>query len=273
MNVAQLKKTFRASSLAQIRDLKEDIIALISQLQVLLSQDKLLDLCFDLISLCQEKLFTKIAPAREEYVQYLTQAFDISDLESRKKRDKMLGEFRKLSKEGKDSVQWLTQALGNIVSTQTTSTRAHELKRLHRQNTIRGNVSIAKSMTFESLTEMLDEHAAQMGVLLVNIYTQPYEDYVREASYLGESWKALHVCALDSRTIYLEGLDAGIVLEQSQKGHFGPLSSQKGTSQPILALSTLGQRAECGSMLAWVCWDEFVNLEDPYSVCLKLRYI
>lgn len=75
-------------------------------------------------------------------------------------------------------------------------------------------------------------------------------------------------CELDSRVLYLEGFDAGIIIEQSQSRHNGPLRSQAGdSSQPILAVPYLNQgRGYDGSMLAWVCWDEFVNLKSPYTV-------
>jgi hypothetical protein len=66
--------------------------------------------------------------------------------------------------------------------------------------------------------------------------------------------------------LYLEGFDAGIIIEQSQNNHDGPLRSQSGPSQPILAVPYLNQGMGIGSMLAWVCWDEFVNLESPYTV-------
>lgn len=56
-------------------------------------------------------------------------------------------------------------------------------------------------------------------------------------------------------------------MEQSQNSHYGPLRSQSGPSHPILALPYLtAKRSETGSMLAWVCWDEFVNLKSPYTV-------
>lgn len=55
-------------------------------------------------------------------------------------------------------------------------------------------------------------------------------------------------------------------MEQSQSSHNGPLRSQLGPSQPLLALPHLRQDASEGSTLAWVCWDEFVDLESPYTV-------
>lgn len=56
-------------------------------------------------------------------------------------------------------------------------------------------------------------------------------------------------------------------MEQSQAQHNGPLQSQAGPSHPALAIPYLNQgKGSSGSMLAWVCWDEFVNLESPYRV-------
>lgn len=66
--------------------------------------------------------------------------------------------------------------------------------------------------------------------------------------------------------LHLGGLDAGIVIEQSQASHYGPLQSQNGISKPIMAVPYLNQGAGSGSMLAWVCWDEFVHLQDPSKV-------
>jgi hypothetical protein len=55
-------------------------------------------------------------------------------------------------------------------------------------------------------------------------------------------------------------------MEQSQSQHAGPLVSQAGPNHPILALPYLSQQRGIGSMLAWVCWDEFVNLKSPYTI-------
>ena len=74
-------------------------------------------------------------------------------------------------------------------------------------------------------------------------------------------------CSLDDRILYLDGFDAGIIMEQSQGDHHGPLLSQAGRDHPTLSMPYLNKtRGTGGSMLAWVCWDEFVNLKSPYTV-------
>jgi hypothetical protein len=60
------------------------------------------------------------------------------------------------------------------MSSQTTSKRTHDLKRLVRQTQIQGNVEAVKSMTFDTLAGYLESYAGDMGVMLLNIETTPY---------------------------------------------------------------------------------------------------
>lgn len=262
------------ATMDNIIDLQDDIVTIVPQLQSLLPQDKLHHVCETLIALVLTKVNDKVGPSRREYTKFVVHEFDPTDAESRKRKNTLLCRLRHVTKTAQQNVQWLTEALGNVVSTQTTSSRTHDLKRLARQAAIQGNVAIAKDMTFDKLSAVLEEHAAAMGVLVVNVRTEPYKRYISESLYLAEadassssSGTEVDTCFLDSRTLYLDGLDAGIVLEASQSDHSGPLVSQHGRSQPILALpyltKSLGRE---GSMLAWVCWDEFVQLRDPYTV-------
>ncbi|KAH8592190.1 hypothetical protein B0O99DRAFT_663354 [Bisporella sp. PMI_857] len=265
LQIAQLKHIFESSSLADIRVFKDDIVTMVPQLQALLSDDKLQALCSELLDLVNQKITTDTAPARSEYAIFVSRELDIADPESVKKKNALLSTLRKLSKESQKDVQWLTEALGNVVSTQTSSSRTHDLKRLVRQNAIKNNVDAAKTMNFQQLGELLELHADQMGVLVVHVDTGAYQRYLTDALY-AKSPPQIEVCSLDTRTIHLDGLDAGIVLEQSQEDHNGPLVSQSGRKQPIMAMSSLDKESPHGSMLAWVCWDEFVTLEDPYAV-------
>jgi hypothetical protein len=61
-----------------------------------------------------------------------------------------------------------------MMSSQTTSKRTHDLKRLVRQAQINSNVEAAKSMTYETLAGYLEEHAMDMGVMLLNLETDSY---------------------------------------------------------------------------------------------------
>jgi hypothetical protein len=119
-------------------------------------------------------------------------------------------------------------------------------------------------MTFENLAGLLETKAEEMGVMLLNIETIPYKELLDnlKRDYLD----ADPCCDLDTRVLFLEGFDAGIIIEQSQSKHDGPLKHQLGPTQPILALPYLSQERGTGSMLAWVCWDEFVNLDSPFKV-------
>ncbi|KAK2594953.1 hypothetical protein QQS21_007311 [Conoideocrella luteorostrata] len=119
-------------------------------------------------------------------------------------------------------------------------------------------------MAFETLVGYLETYAADVDVMVLNIKTMPYRQLL--GNLKDASFDANACCDLGSRVLHLEGFDAGIIIEQSQGSHSGPLQSQARSSHPTLALPYLSQGRGYGSMLAWVCWDEFVNLESPYAI-------
>jgi hypothetical protein len=260
----ELLETFEKASLARIQFLKDDILTAVPQLQALMKQRDLEELSSKLIAIVGAKIVTATASKKKAYFQFFTQEYKSGDTASKKEKDRLLADLKRATKESQSSIGWLTQALGNIISSQNTSTKKHDLKRMIRQSAIRSNVDAVKTMTFDSLAGLLEEHAEEMGVLLVNVDTESYHQLLHNSG--SAITDPANCCALDSRILHLEGLDAGIVLEQSQTTHDGPLVSQLGPSQPILALPYLSEQENRGSMLAWVCWDEFVNLEDPTLV-------
>lgn len=271
MSLGDIRRIFqqRASMDDEIMAFKDDIAAVIPQLQVLLSPDKLQEICEELIGIVSAEVNDYINPLRREYSTFVVRDFDPADNESNMKKNMLLSSLRKLTKATQDNLQWLTNTLGNIVSIQTTSSRTHDLKRLARQTTIRSNALSTSGMDFGNLSCVLEEHASKLGVLLVNIRTDPYMRYISESLYLTENCSAsgFDTCFLDPRILYLEGLDAGIVLEASQAEHSGPLAREQNQGRVSLALPYLNKNlGNNGSMLAWVCWDEFVLLQTPYIV-------
>ncbi|KAJ5149442.1 hypothetical protein N7448_001020 [Penicillium atrosanguineum] len=259
-----LKKLFEDLSVDQVQDLEEDISAAVPQLQMILNQKDLQDLSKVLVSALSIKISTVAAPLRNSYTKFLTQEYNAADPDSAKKKNDMLGRLRKITKEMQVALEPLISSLANMISSQTTSKRTHDLKRLVRQTQIQGNVEAVKSMTFDTLAGYLETYAGDMGVMLLNIKTTSYRGLLRNLK--SQAIDASPCCDLDSRVLHLEGFDAGIIIEQSQTHHDGPLQSQVGPSHPILALPYLSQGSGTGSMLAWVCWDEFVNLKSPYTV-------
>ncbi|KAJ6108037.1 hypothetical protein N7523_009360 [Penicillium sp. IBT 18751x] len=259
-----LEKVFEDLSLDQVQELEEDIEAAIPQLQMLLNQKDLQELSKALVSALSTKISNMTAPLRNSYTKFLTQEHNAANPESVKKKTDMLGKLRKITKETQVALEPLISSLANMMSSQTTSKRTHDLKRLVRQTQIQGNVDAVKSMTFNTLAGYLETYAGDMGVMLLNIETTSYHKLLRNLN--SKAIDASPCCDLDSRILHLEGFDAGIIIEQSQNHHDGPLQSQVGPSHPILALPYLSQGSGTGSMLAWVCWDEFVNLKSPYTV-------
>lgn len=161
-------------SIDKIEELKDDISAAVPQLQMLLNQKAIQDLSKTLIAVLSAKVENVTSPLKDSYVDFLKNQHDAADPESVKKKNRMLGELRKAGKAAQTAVGSLIAGLGSMVSTQTTSKRAHDLKRLARQAQIASNVEAAKSMTFDDLAGYLETYAEEMGVLLLNIESQPY---------------------------------------------------------------------------------------------------
>ncbi|KAF4945314.1 hypothetical protein FGADI_12054 [Fusarium gaditjirri] len=259
-----LSQIFENLSIAEINTMHDDITAAVPQLQALLSQKDLQQLSKTLVDTLSSKIDKKMAPLRSEYKAFVTSNLRTDDQAILNKKNKMLGDMRKVNKEVQTALEPVITSLANMISVQTTSKRTHDMKRLMRQAQIQNNVEATKSMTFESLTGLLEKYAEEMGVMLLNIETVPYKQML--ANLKGRTIDAKPCCALDDRILHLDGFDAGIIMEQSQSQHAGPLVSQAGPHHPILALPYLSQQRGVGSMLAWVCWDEFVNLKSPYTV-------
>jgi hypothetical protein len=201
----ELKDLFKCLSASKIKDLGDDVTAIVPQLQVLLGQKELVDLSRALIAILTEKVHNYTASSRTAYVDFVTKEYNMADSESVKKKNTMLSEFRKNSKSIQTSLESIISCLSNMLSSQTTSKRTHDLKRLERQATIQNNVEAVKSMTFETLAGVLESKASEMGVLLLNIETTPYKQLLKNLAN-----KRLDVadtcCSLNSRVLFLKAL-------------------------------------------------------------------
>lgn len=263
-----LKDVLEKLQVQQVKDLEEDIAAVVPQLQMLLNQKDLSELSKTLVTTLSTKVNDVVAPLRKAYVHFLTKVYNEDDPESVKIKGRMLGELRKTSMEMQKGLEPVISSLANLMSMQTTSKRTHDLKRLLRQAQIQGNVEATKNMTFETMAGYLETYAADMGVMMLNIEPGPFRSILSNLdSQTMATIDASQCCDLDSRVLHLGGFDAGIILEQSQNEHNGPLRNQNGPTQPVMAAPYLNQgRGHNGSMIAWACWDEFVNLKSPYGV-------
>jgi len=171
-----LKPLFEDLSVEQIPELQEDIAAAVPQLQTLLSQTELQDLSKALISTLSTKVSNATEPMRNAYIRFLTKEYDSSNSEHVKKKGDMLGKLKKQSRTLQRALQTAISSMANMMSSQTTSKRTHDLNRLLRQTTIQNNVEAVKSMNFDKLAGLLETHAADMGVMVMNIESTPYRE-------------------------------------------------------------------------------------------------
>lgn len=170
-----LQKLFEELPVERVPDMQEDISAAVLQLQLLLNHKDLQELSNALVSILSEKVGNVTAPMRDAYITFLAKEYRAEDRESVKKKSLLLGDLRKRTKELQKALEPAISSLANMMSSQTTSKRTHDLKRLVRQAQIQGNVEAAKSMTFDTLAGYLETYAADMGVMLLNIETLQYQ--------------------------------------------------------------------------------------------------
>lgn len=169
-----LQNMFEELSVDQLKELEEDILSAVPQLQMILNEKDLRELSKSLVFALSSKISIATATLRKAYTNYLTQKYKIRDPESVKKKNAMLGTLRRLTKEIQIALEPLISSLSNIMSSQTTSKRTHDMKRLVRQTQIQANVDAVKSMNFDTLAGYLETYAGDMGVMLLNIDTPSY---------------------------------------------------------------------------------------------------
>ncbi|KAJ6779356.1 hypothetical protein PWT90_04021 [Aphanocladium album] len=252
------------ASTQQVQAMEDDISAAVPQLQMLLNEKELLVLSHVMVQALVAKESEATKDARTAYLDFLQTNWDTQDQDALKQKAFLRGELKKATQKMQVALEPAISKLSAMISFRTSSKRTHDLKRLQRQSTIKGNVQAAKEMTFEKLADYLEQYASDMGVMVLNIQHGPFARLL--ANLTNNRIDASDCCVLDSRILYLEGVDAGIIMEQSQSSHSGPLRNQAGPLVPIMSMPYLNQGAGYdGSMLAWVCWDEFVNLKTPFE--------
>lgn len=169
-----LEKLFNELSVTKIKELEEDISAAVPQLQALLNQKDLQDLSRALVAALSSKINATTAPVRSQYIKFITEGNDMTNPRIAHQKDRLLGILRKTTKDLQVALEPAISSLANMMSSQTTSKRTHDLKRLLRQAQIQSNVEAVKSMTFETLAGYLETYAADMGVMVLNIEETAY---------------------------------------------------------------------------------------------------
>lgn len=169
-----LQGLFAELPVDKINDLEEDISAAVPQLQALLNQKDLQELSRALVSTLSGKVNAVTGSMRSAYIRFLAEEYQMGDQTLAHKKAKMLGDLRTTTKELQQALEPAISSLANMMSSQTTSKRTHDLKRLVRQAQIQSNVEAVKSMTFETMAGYLETYAAEMGVMVLNIEETEY---------------------------------------------------------------------------------------------------
>lgn len=176
IGVADIKRMFEELDIQQIIAMKDDIYGILCQLQVLLDERRLRKLSRVLVETLTAKVQSATAPFRERYIHQLTHDYQTGNLFNRAEKEQRLGDWRRERMNIEKLLGPVISALADMATAQTTSRRTHDLTRLARKLRIRENVAAAKETTFETLAENLEKFAGEMGVLLINIQANGYNE-------------------------------------------------------------------------------------------------
>lgn len=253
-----------ALSVQALGAMKSDVMDLLTQIQSIFLSADIQSFAHRLIVLLKQKLDNTVLPLRTEYFELVSRCLalqgvsmsgtgvaavsatsagtgsdteeDLAALGKQKKKfyEMMKSQTRVLT----DTVRWLTDALGNLSSNRSSSSRKYDLNMMIRKNKIAGNVDAAKSMTHESLASLLEESCSEAGAVIAKVDRGALVDSLRQirdgslsvglSRAMTVSWKALALQApsvcIDGRTPYLAGCDAGLILSMTAAMQAHPLA-------------------------------------------------
>lgn len=149
--------------------MEEDIAAAVPQLQMLLDDKELISLSRSLVNALTAWAADRTKGPRTEYLDFIAKGWKMGDPDSVKQKGLLLGKLKTATREAQVLLEPAISKLSTLVSFKNSSKRTHDLKRLERQSKIQNNVEAVKEMTFEKLGEYLENHASDMGVMLLNV--------------------------------------------------------------------------------------------------------
>lgn len=189
----ELASLFAKATMTQIADMEEDISSAVPQLEALLDRKDLEELTRALADALVAKANEAAEGPKRAYVDFIA-TWDSSDKDSVYQKALLRGQMRAATKEVQRKLAPTIARLSSVMSARTTSKRTHDLKRLERQSKIQGNVAAVKEMTFEKLAEYLEEYAAEMGVMVLNLQSDHFKSLlsgldadVVDARYVGDT--------------------------------------------------------------------------------------
>ncbi|KAJ3125177.1 hypothetical protein HK098_000551 [Nowakowskiella sp. JEL0407] len=268
---------FSLLPLNEMTNFKDDIMDVLIQLQCSLGPEELQKISTALVNDLQKKSAEIVLPLKRKYMDYVLKNVNVDPNE----KARLLGAYRTAEKVSVSGVKWLINYLGSsFVSQRTSSTREHNLKQILRKNQMANNLAAAKDLTYDELTDILDEHCSMVGVVIGNVnigVLHVHLKNVAKAKFLEthHDYRSQgNICSLDTRAGVLTGLDAGIVatVTATKLENGGPLASIKsavnGNSKVTsIALPQFSEEANNGeSSLPWACFDEFVAIDDPGKI-------
>lgn len=253
VSIDRLAADLQTMNFDRIAEATADLEDVITQLKVLLSAEELRTFTDRFTKVLSDLMGKQLASAKAEVERALR-----ATVMDEKELQKVLGNFRHISRTANRAISGITMALASAISLKGASSRAHDLRSLERRRAISSNVEAAKNMTMEQKFELLENECTECGVIISTIDAGKFQQLLSSlaAGNLLDTIKAdpSPAMALDPRTPLLDSITLGSLLECTQgKEHFLVGSPQ------CVALPT----ATGSSSLPFPLFDRHIRLADP----------
>jgi hypothetical protein len=275
VEVSQIGEIFEGMDLQTVLHLRPRIQDVLTQLQCVLNSDNINKVSAELIALLKRKITDVVDGYKRPYVDLVLKCVaggpaGAETGAAEKRKGELHAAYRGAEREAKEAVQWLIDALGQMVSSRMSSTKGYDLNQIAKKAATASNVADARNMGAEDVANILSAQCGNVGVVLGNVDAGTLR-LALEAVAGDRFLTARNAPPLSGRQLLTaaavrSSAEVSTLLPVMKDIHRGPLSGKKGGAftwaLPQLApLSDVTQ-----SSVPWPCFDRHVNLSDPSKV-------
>lgn len=244
-------------------EFKEDILDSLTQLQVILTPLELKTFSETMQVVLQNLIESTIMPLKKQVIE------SIDTKRNKKTIDSLIILLKVTKKKSRQSVNWLIEKIGELMSMKNSSTRHHDLNKMIRKAKINNNVSATKNMTREQIGEMIEQYADKDGVFLANIDSQILPKLLEVVGkqkflqYIGECDNNELGLAIPAANLTYDPCTAGIMIELTSSESKHPLS---GSSSCVALPQGSSGNVRLESQIPFMLMTRHTELSDPSSL-------
>lgn len=274
VGVEKISEIFALMDLPNVLQLKVQITDVLTQLQTILTAENVNRVSGLLITILKAKISAAIESYKEAYVKQVLKCVsgNMSHAEkeaAEKEKAAAHTVYKGAEREAKEATQWLIDALGNLVSTRTSSSKGHDLNQIAKKAVVANHVQEAKNMDAEAVAKIVSENCTRLGVIVGNIDAGTLRialEAVSENRFLtAVASPPLSETRLLTASAVRSSTELSALLPVVKTIHRGPLA---GSAHAFtFALPQLAPESDVTrSSVPWPCFDHHIALKDPSDV-------